>query len=207
MFSAAEMDDFERMYHEAVAVNGIVNYQSKFPKHRFIDYLTEFKNVVAHGSNNSKIETFETRQQTLFSGKSVEAIFAAKDGIWPIFYAILDRNKVVYNFRNGCFKTKNKRRFYFFSITQQTLDNEPWTTGYVYLLPSESFERASYTRVYVDEWISKQEVKPLLKMEVSPSDFEYHNKVSIHRPRESILMTWLLYKIRTSKRDHSKKAD
>jgi len=65
------------------------------------------------------------------------------------------------------------------------------------MLSSELFERSSKTRIYFDEWIIKEASKPLVKLEVSKEDFEYIHKVSTHNLRESIIKTWLLYKIRT----------
>ncbi|MFC5472285.1 hypothetical protein ACFPPD_26730 [Cohnella suwonensis] len=206
-FSNEELNDFEDLYIRAIQNNGVINYQYDFPKYRFIDYLIQEKNFVAHGSNIKDIELFETRKQTLFNGEYVNAIFATKDGIWPIFYAILDRSKVVNNFRNGCFKALNNKKYYFFSLTKKTLDKDPWTTGVIYFLLSESFEQTNKTRVHFDEWISRQETKPVLKLDVSKEDFEYINKISTHKPKESIIITWLLYKIRTSILGHSKRTD
>lgn len=202
-FSTIENENFETIYSKAIQNNGVVDYQSNFPKYRFIDYLIQKKNFVVHGSNNKNINQFETREQTLFNGQMVNAIFATKDGVWPIFYAILDRSKLVRNFRNGCIKSSNSKRYYFFSLTKETIDSDPWTTGMIYFLSSERFERSSQSKVYFDEWISKEVVKPVIKLVVGKEDFEYIDKISIHNHRESIITTWLLYKIRTSFLSHS----
>lgn len=204
-FTNMEINNFEDIYFRAVQNSGIINYQSEFPKYRFINYLIQEKNFVVHGSNNKNIDLFETRRQTLFNGRYVNAIFATKDGIWPIFYAILDRSKIVDNFRNGCIKSLNDRSYYFFSLTKETIVKDPWTSGMVYFLSSELFERTNNTRIYFDEWISKEVTKPVVKLEVRKEDFEYRNKISIHNHRESIIRTWLLYKIRISFLGHSKR--
>ncbi|WP_256762166.1 hypothetical protein [Cohnella sp. WQ 127256] len=204
-FSSEENTEFEDMYIKSIQNTGIINYQSEFPKYRFIDYLIQEKSFVAHGSNNKDIELFETRKQTLYNGEFVNAIFATKDGIWSIFYATLDRSKVVNNFRNACLKTLKNKKYYFFSLTKKTLDKDPWTSGMIYLLSSELFEQTNKTRVHFDEWISKQEIKPVLRLDVSKDDFEYINKISTHKSKESIITTWLLYKVRTSILGHTKR--
>lgn len=77
-FSSVEISNFEDIYRRAVQSNGVIDYQSDFPKYRFIDYLIQEKNYVVHGSNNKDINQFETRQQTLFNGKLVNAILLLK---------------------------------------------------------------------------------------------------------------------------------
>lgn len=200
-FSNEEVDVYENMFSKAIQNDGMVNYLTAFPKYRFIDYIIQKKNLVVHGSNNVGIEKFETRNQTLFNGQLVDAIFATKDGIWPIFYAVFDRQKLENNFRNGCLKVRSNKRFYFFSMTKQTMDRDPWTYGMIYFMSSDLFERTSKTPVYFDEWISKLEVRPIMKLMVCKEDFEFANKISIHRPMESMVLTWLLYKIRTTFRE------
>lgn len=197
-FTEEEIRDFDRIYEHAMSNgDGLIRWDTPYPKHRFIDYMTGRKKLVAHGSNAAGIERFETREQALFSGRPVEAVFASKDGIWPIFFAVLDRGKLAGGFRNGCIQTKQGARFYFFSLNRETMDKAPWTRGCVYLLPSETFERSHAAAVYFDEWVSKQAVRAVLRLEVSPVDFAYANRVAVHGPHESILKTWLLYKWRT----------
>lgn len=146
-----------------------------------------------HGSNNKVITEFEPRRQTLYNGKYVDAVFATKDGYWPLFFATLDKNKIQGSFRNGCLQTSNGNKYYFFSITQETYFNNPWTNGMIYFLPDESFEKASNGIVSFDEWISKHPVKPIARLEVDPEDFYFFNRITNHKDSESIIQTWVLY--------------
>ncbi|MFC5528297.1 hypothetical protein [Cohnella yongneupensis] len=196
MFTDQETAEFELMLRNTDS-EGSVRYESKFPKYRFIDYVVQNKNMVVHGSNRTDIDQFEVRRQTLFNGQPVEAVFASKDGIWSIFYAILDRSKVVYNFRNGCIKTASDMRYYFFSLTEPTYASDPWTTGSVYFLPADAFERTTRSKAYFDEWVCRQRIHPVMKLSINKEDFVYLNKVAVHKPNESIALTWLLYKFRT----------
>lgn len=197
-FSSEEIEVFENIYAEAASSHSEIGYDCRFPKYRFLQYISETKPVILHGSNNKSILEFETRRQTLFNGQYVEAVFATKDGIWPVFYAVFDRSKLSGNFRNACLNVRNdKHTYYFFSLTPETKMKNPWQDGMVYLLPQEPFENVSDSIVFFDEWVSKTPVKPIAKIAVTPQDFYFINKVSRHKATESILATWFLYKLRT----------
>lgn len=132
----------------------------------------------------------------MYNGKYVEAVFATKDGIWPVFYSILDKDKLVGNIRNGCLETRSGKKCYFFSITKETYLNNPWTQGMIYFLPRESFDKASKEIISFDEWISEKLVKPLVRIEVDLIDFYFKDRVAVHKAKEPLLKTWLLYKMR-----------
>jgi len=178
-FSPEEIEQFESIYTDAVSKQAHIIYSSSYPKHRFIQYIASAKPVVLHGSNNKTIAEFEPRRQTLYNGQYADAVFATKDGIWPLFYAVLDRRKVEGNIRNACFHVRNDRNtFYFFSLTTATLRQDPWVSGMIYFLPERSFERVSHSAVSFDEWISTTSVTPITKIEVEPEDFLFLPKVS-----------------------------
>lgn len=175
----------------------LIEYNLAFPKYKFLYYLTKNKRVVLHGSNQQEVHTFEPRKQTLYNGEMATAIFATKDPMWPIFYAILDKRKIVGNIRNGSISANGKSFFHFYSLTKPTFINEPWTTGMIYILPEETFINVSKGAIQFNEWISENAVSPFAKMEVEPSDFYFLKKVASHRSDESAIKTWLLYKVRT----------
>lgn len=196
-FTEEEINAFDKLYSDAVNGDGVVRYSSKFPKWRFIQYVSKRKNVLLHGSNNGSIQTFEPRKQTLYNGELVEAVFATKDGIWPMFYAVLDKNKLQGSIRNGCLEVRGNRKFYYFSMTKETRANNPWTKGTLYFLPMDSFEKVSHETISFDEWISKTFVTPLAKLDVDVSDFYYHHKVTAHKDGESLYKTMFMYKLRS----------
>ncbi|OCA84537.1 hypothetical protein A8F94_15755 [Bacillus sp. FJAT-27225] len=198
-FEKKEIAFFEQLYGEALLNKEPITDTGRYMKYRFIHYIASTKPVVVHGSNNKQIEKFEPRRQTLYNGRYTEAVFGTKDGIWPQFYAVFDRNKLVGDFRNACLKVDKGKSYYFFSLNAQTHASNPWTSGAVYFFPDETFEPASTSQVHFDEWISKTPVKPLLSIHIEPGDFPFINKISTHKPDEKIMTTWLLYKIRTAK--------
>ncbi|CAM3055380.1 hypothetical protein PASE110613_14605 [Paenibacillus sediminis] len=197
-FSEEELNEFSKVYEQAVRGDGLVHYQSPFPKYRFLQYLCTNKDLLCHGSNNKDISEFVPKRQTLYNGEYVDAVFATSDGIWPIFYAVFDRSKLVNNFRNGCFEHNNKR-YYFFSLSTETMKQNPWTDGMVYLFPKERFNKVGKGIVIFDEWVSKEPAKSLLRLEVNINDFIYLHKVSKHPSDEAFFKTLLLYKLRTRK--------
>lgn len=198
-YSEDEIQEFDLMFDSAIlSPNLTINYESSYPKSRFLRYISDTRDILLHGSNNKTIETFEPRQQTLYNGKMTEAVFASKDGIWPVFYAVLDRQKVEGGFRNGSIKIKkSEHKYHFYSINKATSIKHPWTSGMVYCLPDVTFEKASQSKLSFEEWTSQLPVKPIVKLEVNPSDFIFLDRVSVHKDNESRLRTWLFYKLRT----------
>ncbi|WP_054025577.1 hypothetical protein [Bacillus sp. FJAT-28004] len=129
-FSDDEIKEYEKLYSDAVRNKSEIMYSSTYPKFRFVQYIAMTKPVIMHGSNHKNIEQFELRRQTLFNGKYVDAVFGTKDGIWPLFYAVFDRSKLVGNFRNACLKVNASSKYYFFSLTSDTMNKAPWRSGW-----------------------------------------------------------------------------
>jgi hypothetical protein len=174
-------------------------YFLSIPKYKFLSYITQNHSILLHGSNNPAITLFEPRDQTLYNGIMTKAVFATKDPIWPIFYAVFNRGALKGSIRNGAFTTNGKDRFHFYSLNKQTLEGAPWTTGTIYILPIDSFKHISKGIIQFDEWISEVPLAPIAKLQVTPNDFYFINKVGCHKETESIIKSWLLYKIRTLK--------
>lgn len=203
--SSQEIEIYNNMIEQALtSPDGLIQYDATWPKHRFLHYLSSNKDIVLHGSNNKEIAEFQPKQQTLYSGKHVEAVFASSDGVWPMFYAVLDKGKVVGNFRNGCIKHKSDP-YYFFSVSKETSKLNPWTDGMVYVMPSEKFTQVDKGAIRFDEWVSEDPVRPVMKLEVCANDFLMLDKVSVHRKKEALAITYLLYKMRTILRGKSKR--
>ena len=73
---------------------GFLNYHLPYPKWQFLSYLCESRELVLHGSQDVGIGIVEPRQANdtkAFSNQ--RAIYATTDGIWVIYFAILDRQK------------------------------------------------------------------------------------------------------------------
>lgn len=195
--SSNEKEQFELLFERfSKADHPKLEYNLPIPKYKFLSYIAENKQVILHGSNHPTIHTFEPRNQTLFNGKSVKAVFATKDPIWSIFYAVFRKESVYSNFRNGCISADHIHKYHFYSLTQATFQNNPWMNGTVYILPQKTFQHVGSGVIIFDEWISEEPVTPIAKIEVEPADFYFLSKVATHHANEPLLKSWFFYKIR-----------
>lgn len=148
-----------------------IDYRLGVPKWQFLCHAAERGNLVLHGSGDPNIDLFEPRQPAdplEFRGRY--AVFAATDGIWPIYYAILDRKGHPMMLCNSCVRVCSKTAeqgdpCYFFSISDTALRRRPWRTGTVYLLPGDTFElqpplAVGDVRVQIAQTASPVPVKP-----------------------------------------------
>jgi hypothetical protein len=158
---------------------------------QFCCYLTDIHPILLHGSKDPTISAFVPRRSfdsNPFGNRS--AVFAASDGIWPMFFALVDRERYRLSLVNACFRIlfANKQRsapYYFFSITQSALPQYPWSDGTIYILPRDNFEQhpeqvKNGVTYEIMEWASLQTVQPLASLRVRPGDFPFLAQVRGH---------------------------
>lgn len=173
-------------------------YDLPYPKHEYLQYVALQDKVIFHGSANHEIEEFSTkRTSTEINDKSgrgnVIGIYGTHDGLWPMFFAVTNRQKITGSIRNG-FSTFSKDdeeiRVYHFSINKDWLDQDPWHTGMIYFLPRETFKRmpVSVEGGESNEWVSEVPLKPLAKMLIEPEDFPFLDQVGGHDDSELIAL-------------------
>ena len=163
-------------------------------KWKVLCYLADHRGLLLHGSSQPDLELFEPRQPNdsgLFSGQN--AVYAASDGIWPMFFAIRNRS-IPMRIINGCLRLERSpgvvdEPLYFFSISREALQRGPWQSGTVYLLPRQTFvhepsEQVDGAPTIATQWASLQAVRPLAKLHVSPQDFPFLTKVRGHDDAE-----------------------
>lgn len=188
-----------RQYDDALTAaaqgGGLVDYRLPYPKHEFLSYVVHHRGLLAHGSNLDDIVLFEPRQAN-DAGTYLTGVYAADDGIWPMFFAIVARGGGrlgLYNGSHHVGRGDRLRRFYLFSITKDPGDPASWTTGTVYLLPRETFRH-----IWGNEWVSDVSVRPLARLSVRPDDFPFRQatvRFSIGEP---------LWRIRRRFRKHAR---
>ncbi|WAA09223.1 hypothetical protein [Fervidibacillus albus] len=180
--------EFDEMFEQVKKGDGqFLSYRSKFPKHLFLTYIVERRNVLLHGTNNREIKVFQPRKQTLANGKPVTAVFAASDGIWPIFFAIINRSKYKGTLRNLCLTVPTKmgnKRYYYFSVNKE-FPGDYWTTGTIYIFSKDSFQPGGIR----NEWVCETKIKPLAKLSVTPEDFPFLKDVNQHVQSEHPMIT------------------
>jgi hypothetical protein len=110
-------------------------------------------------------KTYETQQR---------AVVASDDGIWPMFYAVVARDRIegVFTACTHLGRPPRLRRFYMFAIGGDAAASTSWTRGAVYALP-----RSGFRREWGHEWVSSDAVRPLLRLPVGPDDFPLRDTV------------------------------
>jgi hypothetical protein len=194
-FDSETIPSFERLFLDQVqnASGRVIDYSLPAPKWQFLNYLADTREVVVHGSGNRNISLFEPRQSNdVKEFGDQRAVYAASDGIWAMYYAVIDRDRYVRSLVNSCIhpvsengQSDQAERHYFFSINQDALSHKPWRTGTVYLLPRKTFE-AEETKSdrKSTQWRSFVSVKPLAQIEVLPSDFPFLDQIRGHNVDE-----------------------
>jgi hypothetical protein len=170
---------------------GVLPYDLAMPKWQFLSLLVAENGVLLHGSSHPDIEEFRPRQPVdVEEFSSQYAVYAASDGVWPIYFAIVDRSRVG-SLLNACFAPLDgddaTSTYYFFSVEQTALAARPWRAGTVYVLPRRSFVpqppgRIGGRRVRLQQWASTEAVRPLARLPVTPADFPLLGSVVPHDP-------------------------
>lgn len=187
--SPTQQDEYEALF-AATPPGGWIDYRLAAPKWQFLSYLS--RNLVLHGSQNLEIEVVEPRRALDIRAFSAqEAIYATTDGIWVIYFAIIDRQKYSpLSLFNSCLNVRLSPEqilgpLYFFSITHSALVQNPWCEGAIYILPRENFAQETPqhmlgAEIIFPHWISAQPAKPLAKLLVGPQDFPFLAQIHGH---------------------------
>jgi hypothetical protein len=161
-----------------------IEYTFPIPRWQFLCYLSDQYGVVLHGTGDSHIEVFEPRPSNDLSEFGAQtAVYAAGDGLWAMFYAILDRRRYPMATSNACIRLvdeagKISEPKYVFSISQYALDQKPWRRGTIYLLPGDTFVNQPSLKfgayeVRIPQLASLVPVDPLAQLDVAPEDFPF----------------------------------
>lgn len=183
---------FDELIHKSREIGGCptIQYNLPFPKWQFLCYLADHHEIAVHGSGDSRIALFEPRQSNdLNEFGNQKAVYAASDGLWAMFFAIVDRERVK-SITNACIRLADEigalhGPFYSFSVSQTLLPGQPWRTGTVYLLPRRPFITqppmafGSY-QVHIAQLACFEPVQPLAKLTVTPDDFPFLTQIRGH---------------------------
>jgi hypothetical protein len=168
-----------------------IDYRLDVPKWQFLCWLAETCDVLLHGSGNPDIESFEPRlpEDTAEFGNR-KAVFAAGDGVWAIFFAILDRT-IAYSLVNACFSIRSADGHdtgavhYYFSVNASALGGGGLGPGAVYVLPRWTFEQQADHDddglvVVSRQWASLEPVRPVGRLAVTPDDVPFLAEINGH---------------------------
>jgi hypothetical protein len=170
----------------------LIDYRLPHPKWEFLTHICKANELVLHGSQRQDIEIIkpqQARDKRDFSNQ--RAVYATTDGIWVVFFAIIDRKQYSkLSLFNSCFQVclgsdQLSEPYYFFSITQSVKLQQPWCPGMVYILPRHGFSRepkqkVSGVEVIFPHWISDQPAQPAARIVVTPQDFPFMDQIHGH---------------------------
>ncbi len=141
-----ERASFDRVWERAIASGESPLIEvPQGERWRFLCHLADARGVVLHGSGDPRIAVFEPRQAIdLNDFGNQKAVYAAGDGLWAMFFAIVDRDRIG-SVTNACVRLADAAGEvspprYVFSISRSALPERPWRSGTVYVLPGDTFE-------------------------------------------------------------------
>lgn len=160
------------------------------PKWQFLSHLADVHGLALHGSGDPSIAVFEPRQANdLREFGNRRAVYAAGDGIWAMFFAIADRERIG-SVTNACVRLADasgtsSAPYYLFSISREALPAHPWRTGTVYVLPGETFEPQPPVpfgeyEARIPQLASLVPIRPLARITVAPEDFPFLAQIRAH---------------------------
>ncbi len=99
--------EFDRLFGriKTGSVNSRIEYTIQAAKWQFLCYLADQGDVVLHGTGDPAIKLFEPRPSKDLSEFGAQtAVYAAGDGLWAMFFAILDREHHPMVTSNACIR-------------------------------------------------------------------------------------------------------
>ena len=167
-----------------------IDFSLPWSKWQFLCHLADHHDIALHGSGDPAIALFEPRQANdLNEFGNQKAVYAASDGLWAMFFAIVDRDRVQ-SITNACVRLADETGvlhgpYYVFSVSQSALPGQPWRTGTVYLLPRSTFTTQPAIafgpyQVHIAQLASFEAVQPLAKLTVTPEDFPFLRQIRGH---------------------------
>ena len=191
-FDEPAQNAFDELLNTTINAGGCptIEFTLPYPKWQFLCYLADHHNIALHGSGDPSISLFEPRQsKDLSDFGNQKAIYAAADGLWAMFFAIVDRDRVG-SITNACVRLTDEMGtthgpYCVFSVSQSALPNQPWRSGTVYLLPRGTFitqpSMAFGTyEVHFAQLASFEPVQPLAKLNITPEEFPFLSQIRGH---------------------------
>jgi hypothetical protein len=164
------------------------------PRLDFLRWLGPNRGVVFHGSPRNDLTELSTerksRDATAWGDQT--AVYATTDPVWAIYFATLRRDNGWTGTRNGTLGLGD-RRHYFFVHNRGSASPDRFGPGSLYLLPPETFDAEPRLAGAIDtaHLVSRVPVRPLARVDVTPEDFPFRDRIGYYRDREPIWITLL----------------
>jgi hypothetical protein len=183
--------ELERALRDALETS--VGQPRGVPIWAWLSWLCETRGFVAHGTGRDDIEVFEPRQSNdvgWFGNR--EAVYASSDGVWAMFFAIMNRPEVPMTVVNAAIRvhfSSGSDSRYFFGANRAALQGGAFRDGWVYLLPDERFERepggeAFGLRYETHHCARLEPIRPAFRVAVRPGDFPFLERIHAYDDAE-----------------------
>ena len=195
-----EVDTETEQRFQALADALLAGDDSPLPEERidFLRWLAANRNVVFHGSPRADLAelSIERKSQDMTEWGNQQAVYATTDPVWAIYFACLRRDDGWRGTRNGSMGSPRGPlypRSYFFVHNRGSQSPERFGPGSLYVLPPETFEAEPPLGGVIDtaHLVSRTSVRPLARVEVTPADFPFRDRIGYYRDREPIFVTLL----------------
>lgn len=186
-------DDAERdrVFAERWHAGGGAIAADPYPVHELVQWLMARDEFIFHGSNRTAIEEFAPRRESMELNNqgghgNLGAVYGTHDGLWAMFFAVVDRSALRGSIRNGVgtYQADDGRHVdvYRFSVDHRSLPSRPFTPGMLYVLPREPFDRIPMYPggPFSNEWACPEPVRPLARIAVAPDDFPFLDRIGGH---------------------------
>jgi hypothetical protein len=186
-FSSKAILAFDEFLAEACTSETDVPYNLPYPKHMFLSYVTDCKQLLIHGSPVLDIDILKPvrHSRDVNTTGHEDKLLAASDGLRAMWFAILDKSRMggitCNESRMATDESGNPYVLYFFSVGKSVVYNFPYNKGMMYVLPREPFTSQSGI-----EWATSESVKPLVRLPIDPKDFPYLDCVKGVEPEPMI---------------------
>jgi hypothetical protein len=164
----------------------------------FLRWLAENRPVVFHGSPRDDLAELSTERRSTDTTAwgNQQAVYASSDPVWAIYFACLRRDDGWTGTRNGSMGKPGGPlypRQYFFLHNRGSASPGRFGPGSLYVLPPESFVADAPLAGVVDtaHLVSHTPVKPLARVDVTPEDFPFRDRVAYYKDGESIATSLL----------------
>jgi hypothetical protein len=162
------------------------------PRLDFLLWLAQNRAVVFHGSpRNDLLElSTERRSRDSTAWGNQQAVYASTDPVWAIYFACLRRDRGWTGTKNGSMGRAGGSlypRRYFFLHNRGSASPDRFGPGSLYLLSPATFVADEPLAGAIDaaHLVSHEPVKPLARLEVTPEDFPFRDRVRYYRDGEA----------------------
>jgi len=166
----------------AALASGVAAFEGPEPLWAFLCWLCDEQGYVAHGTGQEDLTELIPRQSNdigWFGNR--KAVYASSDALWAMFFAVVDRPRVKMRIINAAItvdRAGSLEARYFFGADAVALAQRPFRSGWVYLLPGDTFGREAGGTIagypyHSHHCASLEAVQPTFKVRVRPEDFPF----------------------------------